>query len=169
MRVSPVAWVADDLERVLELARGTAAVTHDHPEGIAGAECVAGCILLARQRATKTDIAVFAKRFYGKRMDRTLDQIRPGYAFEVSCIGSVPEAIIAFLESTDYVDAVRNAVSLGGDSDTQACIAGAIAEAFYGGVPAALRDEAVRRLDPDLLVVMQRFWKAYPVADPYRT
>jgi ADP-ribosylglycohydrolase len=169
MRVSPVAWVADDLERVLASARMTAAVTHDHPEGIAGAECVAGCILLARQKAGMPDIAAFARRYYGARLDRTLAQIRPGYSFEVSCIGSVPEAITAFLESTSYEDAVRNAVSLGGDSDTQACIAGAIAEAFYGGVPAALRDEAVRRLDEDLLSVLKRFWQTYPVADPYRS
>jgi ADP-ribosylglycohydrolase len=169
MRVSPVAWMADDLTSVLAAARTTAAVTHDHPEAIAGAECVAGCILLARQRVAKTDIAAFARRYYGKRMERTLDQIRPGYSFEVSCIGSVSEAIIAFLESTSFEDAVRNAVSLGGDSDTQACIAGAIAEGFYGGVPMALRDEAVRRLDADLLAVLQRFWKSYPAADPYRS
>ena len=169
MRVSGVAWIANDLATVLDLARQSAAVTHDHPEGIAGAQVVAGCIFLARTGKSREDIRAFARKYYGVRLDRTLDQIRPGYSFDVSCIGSVPEAIIAFLESVDFVDALRNAVSLGGDSDTQACIAGAIAEGFYGGVPADLRDEAIRRLDGDLLEVLRRFWREYPAADPYRT
>lgn len=161
--------MADDLATVLELARQSAAVTHDHPEGIAGAQSVAGCIFLARTGATRADIGQFARGYYHQRIDRTLAHIRPSYSFDVSCIGSVPEAIIAFLESSDFTDALRNAVSLGGDSDTQACIAGAIAEGFYGGVPADLRDEAVRRLDDDLLTVLRRFWQERPAADPYRS
>jgi ADP-ribosylglycohydrolase len=169
MRVAATAWLADDLATALELARQSAAVTHDHPEGIAGAQAVAGCIYLARTGASRADIGSFARGYYHQRLDRTLDQIRPGYSFDVSCIGSVPEAIIAFLESTDFTDALRNAVSLGGDSDTQACIAGAIAEGFYVGVPANLRDEAVRRLDDDLLTVLRRFWRERPVSDPYRS
>jgi ADP-ribosylglycohydrolase len=135
MRVSPVAWAFDNLEDVVRVAGETAAVTHDHPEGIAGAQAVAGAIYLARTGAGKERIRAFVVGYYGKRMDRTLEAIRPGYQFDVSCIGSVPEAIIAFLESTSFEDALRNAISLGGDSDTQACIAGAIAEGHYGGVP----------------------------------
>jgi ADP-ribosylglycohydrolase len=168
MRVSPVAWVRDDLAAVLDLAAATAAVTHDHPDGIAGAQAVAGCIFLARTGADKAAIRGFARGYYGARMDRTLAQIRPGYAFDVSCLGSVPEAIIAFLESTSFEEALRLAISLGGDSDTQACIAGAIAEAFHGGVPVTLRDEALCRLDAGMLAVLTRFWRAYPACDPLR-
>lgn len=168
MRVAPVAWAYDDLDEVLRIAAATAAVTHDHPEGIAGAQAVAGCIFLARSGATKERIRDFATGYYGARMERTLDQIRPAYRFDVSCIGSVPEAIIAFLESTGFEDALRNAISLGGDSDTQACIAGAIAEPFYGGIPGPLRDEGLKRLDDGLLGVLRRFWERFPVADPHR-
>ena len=168
MRVAPVAWAFDQLDDVLRVAVSSAAVTHDHPEGIAGAQAVAGCIFLARTGATKERIKEFAVEYYGARMERTLDRIRPGYGFDVSCIGSIPEAIIAFLESLDFEDALRNAISLGGDSDTQACIAGAIAEGFYGGVPARLRNEAIRRLDDELLSVLKRMWRAHPRSDPFR-
>jgi ADP-ribosylglycohydrolase len=154
MRVSPVAWACADLDQVVRVAAASAAVTHDHPEGIAGAQAVAACAFIARTGGTKGDIRACATGYYGARMERTLAQIRPGYAFDVSCIGSVPEAIIAFLEADSFEGALRNAVSLGGDSDTQACIAGAIAEGFYGGVPHAIRDEVLRRLDDDLRVVL---------------
>lgn len=168
MRVSSVAWVANDLPTALEIAASTAAVTHNHPEGIVGAQVVAGSIFLARTGASKAIIRKFAREYYGARMDRTIDQIRPGYQFDVSCVGSVPEAIIAFLEADDFHDALRTAISLGGDSDTQACIAGAIAEGFYGGVPVDLRDQALQRLDEGLLTVLTRFWRAYPRSDPFR-
>lgn len=154
MRVSPVAWAFDDLDTVLRIAGESAAVTHDHPEGIAGAQAVAGCIFLARSGATRGALREFATARYGTRMERTLEQIRPTYRFDVSCVGSVPEAILAFLESSDFEDALRNAVSLGGDSDTQACIAGAIAEGFYGGVPEPIASETLRRLDPGLRTVV---------------
>jgi ADP-ribosylglycohydrolase len=154
MRVSPVVWAFDNLDDVKRVAAASAAVTHDHPEGIAGAQAVAACGFLARTGASKTQIRACATAFYGARMDRTLAQIRPGYTFDVSCIGSVPEAIIAFLESDSFEGALRNAVSLGGDSDTQACIAGTIAEGFYGGVPELIRIETLRRLDDELQVAV---------------
>jgi len=150
MRVSPVAWAFSNLDDVLRIAAASAAVTHDHPEGIMGAQAIAGCVFLARTGATKERIRKFAVGYFGTKMDRTLDQIRPGYGFDVSSNGSVPESIIAFLESTSFEDALRNAVSLGGDSDTQACMAGAIAEGFYGGVPGPIKIEALRRLDEGL-------------------
>jgi len=149
MRVSPIAWAFNALDDVLIWAKASAEVTHDHPEAIAGACAVAGCIFIARKGETKQGIRSFASSF-GYKFEKTLEQIRPSYSFDVSCSGSVPQAIIAFLESTSFEDAIRNAVSLGGDSDTQACIAGAIAEAFYGGVPPVIRAITIGCLDEDL-------------------
>ncbi len=154
MRVSPVVWAFDNLDEVVRIAGASAAITHDHPDGIAGAKAVAACAFLARTGATKDQIRNCAVSYYGSRMDRTLAQIRPGYSFDVSCVGSVPEAIIAFLESESFEGALRNAVSLGGDSDTQACITGTIAEGYYGGVPDLIRVEALRRLDSGLRTVV---------------
>jgi len=155
MRVSPVAWAHDDLDSVLRTAGASAAVTHDHPDGIQGAEIVAGCIFLARTGATKDDIRAFA-RGRGYPLTATIEQIRAVHSFDVSSIGSIPPAIEAFLASTDFEDAIRHAVSLGGDSDTQACIAGAIAEGFYGGVPEAIREQTLARLTDDLRWVFDR-------------
>ncbi len=145
MRVSPVGWLFDDMFTTRRIARLTAAVSHDHQEGIKGAEAVAAAIFLAREEADKQTfdkqvIKDYIQKEFGYDLERTLDEIRPDYAFDVSCQGSVPEAILAFLESENYESAVRNAVSLGGDSDTQGAIAGSIAEAFYG-VPTAFIDQ----------------------------
>ncbi len=131
MRVSPVAWVAGSLYQAEELAAWTAEITHDSPEGIAGAQAVAAAIYLARTGADKDEIREYIEANYYD-LDFTLDEIRPSYSHDMTCEGSVPQAIVAFLEADDYEDAVRNAVSLGGDGDTQACIAGAIAEAYFG-------------------------------------
>lgn len=137
MRVSPVAWVAESLEQAELLAKWSAEVTHDHPEGIKGAQAVAASVYLARQGKTKDEIAAHIQaRYYP--LDFTLDEIRPDYCFDVTAQGSVPQAIACFLESTDFEDAIRNAISLGGDGDTQAAMAGAIAEAFYG-IPEELK------------------------------
>ena len=141
MRVSPVGWLFDDMFTTRRIARLTAAVSHDHQEGIKGAEAVAAAIFLAREGGDKPTIKAYIQKEFGYDLERTLDEIRPDYAFDVSCQGSVPEAIIAFLESEDYESAVRNAVSLGGDSDTQGAIAGSIAEAFYGDIPTAFIDQ----------------------------
>lgn len=161
MRVSPTAYVHDTLDAVLEEARRSAEVTHDHAHGIAGAQATAAAIFLARTGSGKEEIRQFIQGRFNYNLQATLDEIRPRYCFDVSCQGSVPQSIIAFLESTDYEDAVRNAISLGGDADTMACIAGGIAEAFYGGVPDDIRDQTIARLDNQLRNVLVRFTDKY--------
>ena len=138
------------------MARITAEVTHNHPEGIKGAESTASAIFLARTGAGKEEIRDYIIRELDYDLSRTCDQIRPTYHMDESCQGSVPEAITAFLEGADFEDVIRTAVSLGGDTDTIACIAGGIAEAFYG-VPGELKDECRRRLDEAILAVLDRF------------
>ena len=150
MRVSAAGWLYDTLEDVTRYAAISAAVTHDHPEGIKGAQAVASAIWLARQEATKQDIKEHIVATYGYNLSFTLDEIRPHYSFDVSCQGSVPQAIKAVLESTDFEDAVRKAVSIGGDSDTIAAIAGSIAEAYYKDIPQWIQKAALERLDPKL-------------------
>jgi ADP-ribosylglycohydrolase len=157
MRVSPIGYAFDTLDRVLLEAKNSAAATHNHPEGIKGAQAIASAIFLARTGKSKSDIKDYISSNFSYDLDRTLDTMRPNYSFEVSCQASVPEAIIAFLESIDFEDAIRNAVSLGGDSDTQACMAGAIAEAFYGGVPPEIATQVLLRLDEPLKLVLQAF------------
>lgn len=135
LRVSPVAWAYDTVDDVLENAYQSAIVTHNHPEGIKGAQSVALAVFMARQKKKKDEIRAEITRRFGYDLNRTLAEIRPTYSYDVTCQGCVPEAIIAFLESTDYESTLRNAISLGGDADTQAAIAGSIAEAYYDGVP----------------------------------
>jgi ADP-ribosylglycohydrolase len=163
MRVSPTAWVGQTLDEVLMLAARSAAVTHDHPEGIKGAQAIAAAVFMARTGATKQAIGQEIAMRFGYDLDRTIDGIRPAYRFDVSCQGSVPEAILAFLEAADFEDAIRNAVSLGGDADTMASMAGAIAEAFYGSVPEFIHRESVRRLDSHLGEVTAAFVQRYGV------
>lgn len=150
MRVSPVGWACDSLEETEHYAALSASVTHDHPEGIKGACATAAAIFLARDGAGRDAIRDYISFRYGYDLDRSLAEIRPSYRHKESCQESVPEAIIAFLESRSFEEAVRNAVWLGGDSDTQAAIAGSIAEAFYGGVPQPMRDAALALLDDRL-------------------
>lgn len=157
MRVSPVAYAAKSLNETLELAEQSAAVTHNHPEGIRGAQATAAAIFLARTGHEKDDIKRFVESWSGYDLQRTLDQIRPTYTFDESCQGTVPQAVTAFLEAVDFADAIRNAISLGGDADTLACITGSIAEAYFGGVPADIREFALTRLDCDLLGVVTEF------------
>ena len=157
MRVSPVGFAFDTLEEVLAEAKRSAEVTHDHPEGIKGAQAIAAAIFLAREGEDKHNIRQFIENSFGYDLHRTLEQIRPNYYFDVTCQGSVPEAIIAFLESTDYEDAVRKAVSLGGDADTLACMTGGIAHAYYKVIPADIAAESRRRLPDDLLAVICAF------------
>lgn len=155
MRASSVGWFYNDLDTVLRMARLTAEVTHNHPEGIKGAQAIASAVFLARTGRTKEDIKAYAERQFDYDLDRTCDDIRPGYHFDVTCQGSVPEAIIAFLESTNYEDAIRTAVSLGGDSDPIGCMTGAIAEAYYG-MPELLKEECRRRLTAELREILER-------------
>jgi len=150
MRVSPIGFAFDTVNEVLAEATRSAAITHDHPEGIKGAQATALAILLARTTHDKETVRREISARFGYDLSRPLDFIRPGYSFDETCQSSVPEAITAFLESIDYEDAVRNAVSLGGDADTLACIAGGIAEAFYGPIPQAIRAQVLSRLEPDL-------------------
>ncbi len=160
MRVSPVAWIADDADQVRELARATADVTHDHPEGVKGAQSTALAIFMARQGKTKEEIRKVIEEEYSYDFSRSLAEIRPGYHFEVTCQKSVPEAFRCFFEADSYESTVRNAVSLGGDSDTQAAIAGAVAEAYYG-IPAEILKEAQTRLPEDMRSVAEAFAARY--------
>ena len=162
MRVSPVGFAFSTLDETLRHASRSAEVTHNHPEGIKGAEATAASIFLARTGNSKDAIRKYVGERFGYNLSRTLDEIRPTYYFDVSCQGSVPEAIIAFLESNDWEDAVRKAVSLGGDSDTIACVTGGIAAAFYGGVPKRHRNDATDRLAPSMRVILDEFLLMFP-------
>jgi ADP-ribosylglycohydrolase len=157
MRVSPVGWAFRTVEEVLQEAHHSAAVTHNHPEGIKGAQATALAVFLARQRASKEQIRREISTRFGYNLDQTLDEIRPAYTFDVSCQGSVPQSIIAFLESQNVEDAIRKAISLGGDTDTMACIAGGIAEAFYQEIPAEIEREVRARLSKELLEIVDVF------------
>ena len=163
MRVSAVGFAFETLDEVLEWAKRSAEVTHDHPEGIRGAQATAVAIFLARHGRDKDAIRHAVESDFGYDLGRHLDDIRPTYVFTELCRQTVPPALVAFLESTDYEDAVRNAISLGGDADTLACITGGIAEAYYGGVPAPLAAVARAKLDPRLLEVVDRFRARFPV------
>ena len=159
MRVSSAAWLAADMAETLHLARLTAQVTHNHPEGIKGAQATAAAIFLARTGHDKAEIKAYVEREFGYDLSRSCDEIRPTYHHVESCQETVPQAIIAFLESTDFEDALRTAVSLGGDSDTLAAITGSIAEASYG-VPEELRQECRKRLTPELSEILRRWENA---------
>ena len=159
MRISPCAWVATDMEEAEKLAERSASVTHNHPEGIKGAKAVAAATFMARDGNTKDAIKSYITSEYGYNLDRTLAEIRPNYRFDVSCQGSVPEAIISFLESNSFEDAIRNAVSLGGDSDTIAAMAGSIAEPFYG-IPEEIKREAFSYLEPEMKELYEQ-WQRF--------
>lgn len=161
MRVSPCAWVARSLEESETLAEKSAEVTHNHPEGIKGAKAVASAIFLARDNVSKSTIKEYIINNYGYNLNRTVEEIiESGYEFDVSCQGSVPEAIICFLESNDYEDCIKKAISLGGDTDTQAAIAGSIAEAFYG-FPEHLKPIVENKLPNHLLSTLKLFNNDY--------
>lgn len=160
MRVSAVGWLFDTLEETERVAEISAGITHNHPEGIKGAQSTAAAIWLARNGKSKQEIKDYISVKYGYNLDRTCNQIRPNYDFDVTCQGSVPESIIAFLESSDYESTIRLAVSLGGDSDTQACIAGGIAEAFYKDIPAEIVSRAMRLLPSYFIATMKRIYDA---------
>ena len=156
MRVAAAGWLFDTLDKTLEMAKVTAEVTHNHPEGIKGAQATAAAIFLVRTGHSKPEIRQYVEQTFGYDLRRTCDEIRPGYRHVETCQQTVPEAIIAFLESTGFEDALRNAVSLGGDSDTLACITGGIAEAFYG-MPQELRAETLKRLPEEMRAAYELF------------
>jgi ADP-ribosylglycohydrolase len=163
MRVSPVGFAFDSPEAVLEEARNCAAVTHNHPEGIKGAQATALAIYLARQGVDKTGIRKEIATRFGYDLSRTLAEIRPAYYFDVSCQGSVPESMIAFFESRHFEDAVRKAISLGGDTDTMGCIAGAIAQSFYQEIPSNIIREVRKRLPSEFLEIIDKFNARYGI------
>ena len=157
MRVSSVAWLAHSEAEVLDRAARTAAATHDHPRGIAGAQAVALAIWRARAGVAAAAIRSEVGARFGYHLSRSIAAIRPSYGFNETCDGTVPEALISALEASDYEDAVRNAISLGGDADTLACIAGGVAEAAFG-LPEKIATEARCRLDPELLAVVDQVY-----------
>ena len=161
MRVSPVGIACNSLNEVLAEAQRSAEVTHDHPEGIRGARATAAAVFLARTGADKQDMRVCLERKFEYDLSERLNDIRDTYRFDISCQGSVPQSIIAFLESDSYEDTIRNAISLGGDADTMAAIAGGIGEAFYGGVPEPIRVRALAFLDQSLRAVVDTFTERF--------
>lgn len=161
MRVSPVGFAFDDFDSVLLEAKRCAEVSHNHPEGIKGAQATAVAVFLARKGESKENIRRRIASLFGYDLNRTIDAIRPSYRFDVSCQGTVPEAIIAFLDSCSYEDAIRKAISLGGDSDTLACITGGIAEAYYKSIPAEIVGMVQRTLPEDLLAIVRKFYRRF--------
>jgi ADP-ribosylglycohydrolase len=160
MRVSPVGFAFSTLDETLREAERSAAVTHDHPEGIRGARAVASAVFLARNGAGKGEIRDFIADNFRYDLTTGIDWLREHYTFDASCQGSVPQAVIAFLRSRDFEDAIRTAVSIGGDSDTIACMCGGIAQAHYGAIPRWIEDEAMRKLDDRLRGVVEEFRSA---------
>ena len=163
MRVSPVGWAFDTLEETLRQAEASAAITHNHPEGIKGAQAVALAIFRARNGANKDQIRSEITKRFGYDLSFTLDEIRPGYRFDETCQKTVPPAIVAFLESNDFEDAIRKAISLGGDADTLAAISGSIAEAYYGSVPEEIVENVSIRIPYELWDVIEQFSKQFTV------
>jgi ADP-ribosylglycohydrolase len=160
-RVGPVGFAFETMDEVLDWAERSAAVTHNHPEGIRGAQATAAAIHLAGCGRSKEQIRGFIESRFGYDLHARLDRIRTTYGFDETCQGTVPQALIAFLESASFEDAIRNAISLGGDADTLACITGGVAEAHYGGVPQAIEAPVRARLDSRLLSVIDRFRDRY--------
>ena len=168
MRTSAVGYAYDTIEEVLEKAEHFASFTHNHPEGIKGAQATSACIFMARKGATKEAIRTYITKQFGYDLNRTIDDIRPTYEFNESCQGTVPEAIVAFLDSTDFEDAIRCAISLGGDSDTLTCITGGIAEAFYGDIPHSIAIQSMHRLTPQMRDVVVKFYDKYRPSETIR-
>ncbi len=161
MRVSAVGYSSVSMDGVLAEAKRSADPTHNHPEGVRGAQATAAAVFLARTGKTKAEIKDALEQLFGYDLSRRLDEIRPTYRFTESCQGTVPQAITAFLESESYEDAIRNAISLGGDADTLACIAGGIAEAYYGGLPVEIARRSLEMLDDRLRRVTEEFRRRF--------
>jgi len=165
MRVSPVGWAFDTVEETLRQAKASASITHNHPEGIKGAQAVAFAIFRARNGANKDQIRSEITKLFEYDLSFTLDKIRSTYQFDVTCQNTVPPAVVAFLESRDFEDAIRNAISLGGDADTLAAITGSIAEAFYGSVPEEIVQNVCIRVPDELWEVIEQFSLNYALCE----
>jgi len=161
MRASAVGFAFNDIETVMKVAKQSAEVTHNHPEGIKGAQATATAIFLSRQGKSKQEIKDYIIQTFDYNLDFTLDEIRPTYKFDVTCQGSVPQAIVAFLESSDFENAIRLAISIGGDSDTIACITGGIASAFYKQIPTEIMDFIIDKLPNEYIEIMNKFDEQY--------
>ena len=157
MRVSPVGWAYNDIETVLQKAKESAEVTHNHPEGIKGAQATAASIFLARTKHSKDEIKEFVEKNFDYNLDLDIEDLRKNYRFNESCQGTVPQAIFTFLISESFEDSIRKAIYIGGDSDTLACINGSIAEAFYGGVPENIVEEVYKRMDSRITIITNDF------------
>lgn len=157
MRVSPVGLWYDNMEDTRAAARESAKATHNHPEGIKGAEATAAAVYLARMGESKESIKSYVNGQFGYNLNESVESIRGWYKYDISCQGTVPQAIICFLESTDFEDSIRKAISIGGDSDTIACITGGIAEAFYG-VPKDIKEQTLIRLYQDMKKIVEEFY-----------
>jgi ADP-ribosylglycohydrolase len=166
MRVAPVGLACDDVASVLREAERSAVPTHNHPDGIKGAQATALTVFLARRGAPKTEIRTEIAGRFGYDLSRTIDGIRPHYSFDVTCQGTVPEAIIAFLDATDFESTVRLAVSLGGDSDTLAAIAGGFAQAYYSSMPAEIVAQVREKLPPEFIEIVDEFDARFGVGRP---
>jgi ADP-ribosylglycohydrolase len=158
MRVSSIGWLFGTLKETLAKAKKSADFTHNHPEGIKGAQATAASIFMARTGATKQEIKDYIAATFGYDLNRTVSEIRPGYVFNESCQGTVPEAIIVFLESRDFTDAIQLGISIGGDTDTLCAITGGIAEAFYRHIPPEFIAFARTKLDESMLAVIDEFY-----------
>ena len=161
MRVSPIGFALETEAEILEEAKKSADITHNHEEGVKGAQAIAMSVFMARKGKSKAEIKEYIETKFGYNLDRTIDEIRPTYEFNVSCQGSVPESIIAFLESEDFEDAIRTAISIGGDSDTIASMTGAIAEAFYKNIPQELIDRVNEYLPDSFKKIVEAFYKKH--------
>jgi len=161
MRVSPIGWAYNDMETVLQKAKESAEVTHNHPEGIKGAQATAASIFLARTKNSKIEIKEFVERNFDYNLDLDLEDLRKNCRFNESCQDTVPQAIFTFLISENFEDSIRKAIYIGGDSDTLACINGSIAEAFYGGVPENIADEVYKRMDSRITIITNDFRAKY--------
>ena len=161
MRISPIGFAYDDLPTVLEKAREATEITHNHPEGIKGGQAIAAAIFLARSGTSKAEIQRFIEERFQYDFRRSIDDLRPTFRFDESSQGTVPPALLAFYESVDYEDAIRTAISLGGDSDTLACITGGVAQAFYGSVPEAIQQKVYAILDERLGDITRTFINRY--------
>lgn len=167
MRASAVGWFFDTIEETERVAEISAAITHNHPEGIMGAQATAAAIFLARNGKTKDEIKAYIENRFGYDLDRSWEHLHKTYDWDSSCQGTVPEAIICFLESTDFEDSIRKSVSIGGDSDTLACINGAIAEAYYGGVPEDIRTRVEEKLLPEFRNILSEVARLTPYGKIY--
>jgi len=161
MRISPVGYAYNDLFTVLKKAKEFTEITHSHPEGIKGGQATAAAIFLARIGKSKTTIKEFIEKKFHYDLSKHVDEIRPTYEFDESCQGTVPQALRAFIDSTNFEDAIRTAVSLGGDTDTIACITGGVAQAFYGAVPETIQQKVYSTLDCRLGQITRRFMECY--------